>query len=64
MIGPHPVLHFCNGQMGGCMGHSCHVFFSTRFTRSKRLENGQQSTEMMLCFPGFAQERCACVALA
>src|SRR5947209_154300 len=51
-IGPHPVFHFCNGQMGDCMGHSCHVFFSSRFTWSKRLEIGQQSTEMMRCFPG------------
>jgi hypothetical protein len=51
-IGPHQVFHFNNGQIGGCMGHSCHVFFSSRFTRSKRLEIGQQSTEMMLCFPG------------
>jgi hypothetical protein len=50
LIGSHSMFHFCDGQMGGCMGHSCHFFFSSRFTRSKRLENGQQSTERMRCF--------------
>jgi hypothetical protein len=56
-IGPHPVFHFCNGQMGGCMGHSCHVFFSSRFTRSKGLENVQRAQRCCAVFASRVRKR-------
>ncbi len=30
-IGPHPVFHFCQGQMGCCMSYLCHVFLLLSF---------------------------------
>ena len=36
-IGPHPVFHFCQGQMGSCMGHSCHGLFSSSRAHSLQM---------------------------
>lgn len=41
---PHPVFHFCQGQMGSCIGHSCHVLLSPLISPSPK---DVRNTEMV-----------------
>jgi hypothetical protein len=49
---------------GGLHGSLLPCLLLLSFHSVQKTRNRPGSTEMMLCFPGFAQERCACVALA
>jgi len=64
-IGLHSVFHFCKRQMRCCMGHSCHVFFSSRFTRSIHpafLESTEQPHLGMMKFPRCAPPASSCLS--
>jgi len=49
-ISSHPVFHLCKRQMGGCMGCSRHVFFSSRHHTC--LESTEQPHLEIVKFPG------------
>src|SRR2546421_3993691 len=61
-IGPHPIFHLCKGQMGSCMGHSCHVFFSTRRAPSPKDSKSDSRAQRRCSVSPLARSRAVCLS--